>query len=92
MLLGESDMLWGSIRLPFDLAPLGMPGCPLLTPPTFLVPFAASSGGATLGLPIPNDSGLLGSRFYCQGLIADQSVNRLGATVSNGGASVIGGK
>ena len=92
MLVGESNTVWGSVGLPFDLGFLGMPGCPLLTPPTLLVPVTASNGIATLGLPIPNIQRFVGGRFYCQGLVLDLPANALGVTVSNGGASRIGGR
>ncbi len=92
MLVGESNTAWGNVGLPFDLGFLGMPGCPLLTPPTLLVPVTASSGVATLGLPIPNVQGFVGGRFYCQGLVLDLPANALGVTASNGGASRIGGR
>ena len=92
VLVGESNTVWGSVGLPFDLGFLGMPGCPLLTPPTLLVPVTASNGIATLGLPIPNIQRFVGGRFYCQGLVLDLPANALGVTVSNGGASRIGGR
>ena len=88
--LGFSRASWNGIALPFDLAPIGAPGCPLLVSPDFVLPLANLGGIAPLTLPIPNDAGLVGIRMFVQGWVSDPGANQLGIVVSNAGAGLIG--
>ena len=80
--------------MPFNLTPLGLPGCTLYA--TFEVyPFTtrltSSQGAASVLLVLPNDRNLVGGRFYNQWLIVDAPANPLGIVFTNGGAALIGG-
>ena len=90
--LGFSDTLWNGLTLPFDLGPLGAPGCTILAAPEILD--AAGSSDATgdlrLQLPIANDFGLVGLEFFHQLIALAPGANAAGIVVSNGGAGVIG--
>jgi hypothetical protein len=90
--LGWSKTSWGSLTLPFDLGPLGMPGCALRVSPElgFLVP--NRNGSARLDLWIPADGSLLGRPFHNQAVVMDRAANAFGAIVSNAGEGRIGAK
>jgi hypothetical protein len=86
---GFSRTRWNSWSLPFDLTPIGMPGCSLLASAEFCFPFFNWGGSATWTMLIPADTGLLGVRFYNQAAAIDRS-NAFGAIVTNAGVGVIG--
>ena len=92
LLLGDSRSQWGSIQLPFDLTPLGMPGCTLLAAPQVAVLLRNAGGIANYALQIPAAPSLLGATFYAQGVVTDASANPLGLTVSNAYQLAIGSK
>ena len=91
-LLGFSDTKWGSLKLPFDLTPLGAPGCHLNVSMAHATPAPISpvTKAGAIKLPIPGDPSLLGGSFYHQFLVQDGKANHLGFTLSNGGKGVIG--
>jgi hypothetical protein len=91
-LIGSSDQSWAGLALPFDLGPLGMPGCRLLVSIDLFLPLTTSSGTADLDLPIPNAPVLLGLAFHVQGMAVDPPASAFGVTVSNGCHAVIGGR
>lgn len=68
------------------------PGCSLYT--SFDLALGAIATGPTgyggIHAPLPSDPFLSGLRFYNQWLVLDASANRIGVTLSNGGAGVIG--
>jgi hypothetical protein len=84
MILGLAQFVPG-----FDLAVIGMPGCtqyvsldaaqsfPLLPQPQ-------------LGIPLPNNTGLVGFQIYVQGATLTPGINPLGLAVSNAGVMSIG--
>lgn len=91
--IGVSNSTWGSARLPFDLAIIGMPGCSLLTIYDIAVPLLAdASGTASVTFKTPNSAALLSAQLYKQALAGDTRANQLGATVSNGLSVRIGGR
>jgi hypothetical protein len=92
VLLGASDAVWNGTALPFDLGPLGMPGCQLLVDPEVVLPLAVAAGTGTFRLPVVPDPGLLGLSLYAQALAIDPLANLFGATVSNGLALTLGGR
>lgn len=87
--LGFSNETYGALRLPFDLAPIGMPSCELLVAADTTSILTNASGTARWDLAIPNVASLLGIRFYQQAFVLDASANTLGAIVSNAGYAVI---
>ena len=68
----------------------GMPGCWLWTEILLLgtAPTDAT-GGAQVGLPIPNDPGLADKAFYVQWFVVDAAANPAGLSTSPGGAVVV---
>jgi hypothetical protein len=87
--LGSSSQWWGSVRLPFDLAALGAPGCHLYTD---LVAVQVGRIAAVNGdrdnydvfWPTPAQASLLGARFTSQVWILAAQRNPLGVVTSNG--------
>lgn len=75
--------------LPFDLTPLGAPGCSIFN--DFGTSALGFHGGtaAEFRLAIPNIPGLVGVEFANQGFVSDPTVNALGITVSNSGIATI---
>jgi hypothetical protein len=81
----------GGLGLPFDLAPLGAPGCLLEVDPVEVQGLLADAQGiATAYLPIPGDRSLLGLSLHSQALVVDAGANVLGLTLSNRGTLRIG--
>jgi len=92
LLVGASSKSWGSTPLPFDLKPLGAPGCPLLVSPDLMLLLTNSGGTTTLAATIPTSYTLLGLEIFEQAYVLDSSANTLGIAVSNGGVARIGAK
>jgi hypothetical protein len=68
-----------------DLTLLGLPGCTLLCTPDVTLPFAPSAPIATLGVPVPNSTSLIGGSLHSQTLMLDPSLSgSLPAYLSNG--------
>ena len=84
---GLSNTRYGSLRLPFDLAPLGASGNELSVSLDILLPVALRTDpkgdyyGAGV-LPLPKSG--LPARLYGQALIIDAASNRLGIVTSRG--------
>ncbi|MEE9127512.1 MAG: hypothetical protein V3U11_10260 [Planctomycetota bacterium] len=88
---GSSNTSWNGTSLPLDMSPMGAPKCSLLVSPDLFVFLSSDANGrASVTLPIPNDSKLLGKNFHCQWAIADSTANQLGMILSNGGSGVLG--
>ncbi len=87
-IVGTSRATFGSLTLPFDLAPLGAPGNSLYARPTFLfsLPLTQSGGsyGGSLSLPLPSDPWFAGAKFFGQVFFADKASNSLGLVFSGG--------
>ena len=89
-LIGFSDTVWGSIPLPWDLAPLGAVGCKLFASGELIFGFTTSATGTfTHTLGVPNDNSLLGLKFYNQHVI-DEPTLPFGLVLGNAGAGKIG--
>lgn len=75
LVLGLSATAWSGQTLPFDLAPLGMPGCLLHTSveaSAFTVTTGpASKGRAAIPMVIPNDPALAGCNLLAQWLVLE---------------------
>lgn len=88
MLVGASDQSWYGNPLPLQLAPIGAPGCSLLTGPDVVHPTTNLFGTALWTATLP--AGLAGATIYNQGVILDASANSLGLTLTNGGRAIVG--
>ncbi len=92
LVLGPSKRNWGPLPLPFDLGPLGMKGCSLYTG-AYQAFFLPNRGGRALwSQAVPGTPGLVGGKFYSQGLVFDPGANLLGLTTTNGGEIQVGSK
>lgn len=89
-LAGFARDTWAGNPLPFDLAPMGMPGCPLLVDPlaTMLIPNLG--GTAIWTMTVPDRLEFAGGVFFVQGMVLEPGVNAAGATISNAGEIHVG--
>lgn len=90
MATGFSNQVYNGIPLPVDLAPAGMPGCPLYTALDLIDVISAAGGTAVWTVVVPSGPQFLGLPFYQQGASLDPGVNAFGAVLSNAAAGVIG--
>ena len=90
MFTGYSRTSWLGIPLPLNMAPIGMPGCSLLTSGQIILVLNVSAGVGSLALPLPADAALLVAPFYQQALIVDLPANPAGLILSNGAAGRFG--
>jgi hypothetical protein len=75
LLVGKDKSKWGALSLPFDLTPLGFPGCRIYTDVVQVVPTITQGGGSGQGygvLPInvPPYPILIGAKVYFQWAVA----------------------
>ena len=67
--VGFSRTTWGGIPLPVDLAPVGLPGCPLQNSMEQVLTLTAPiSGVVNWSIALPNNPLLLGAELFAQGL------------------------
>lgn len=87
---GLSDQVAGSVALPLDLTPYGLPGCQLRMSPDVSVMLSGPGTSATLALPIPPAlrQHLLGLPFFQQALVP----TAVGGAISNSVRGVIGSR
>ena len=90
--LGTSDAFWLGQPLPFDLAPIGAPGCSILAAPEIIESVGASSAAGDLRftIQVPDDLRLVGAQFFHQLVGLAPGLNSVGLIVTNGGAGTIG--
>lgn len=79
----------GATTLNIDLTAAGMTGCTLYTDPLVTLAAAATNGSASLSLPLPNVTTLIGTRFREQALVFDPAANAFGAALSTVGTAFI---
>jgi hypothetical protein len=91
LIVGDSTTNSNGTPLPFDLGPLGAPGCLIQASlgATMFTP-TDPAGGAVSTLSFPPNVSLFGFQFYDQWFVHDGAANALGFKVSNGGAGTIG--
>lgn len=92
IVFGASRTFWGPFVLPFDLAPLGMPGCELLVSLDATVGLMSAASTTTVNLTIPVFAPLVGVQLFAQANAVDPGSNMLGVSVSNGLALTIGAR
>ena len=90
-MIGGSDKFWGPVPLPFDLTPLGAPGCSLHTSVLISTSGLTSPAGAfDTSFPVPFDSSVVGATVYSQVLAVDQP-KAFPVTTTNGYSHVVPG-
>ena len=94
MVFGLSDRDDRGIGLPLALDAIGMPGCALLASTEVVQPVTFPAGDAVgqWTVQVPEDTALIGGRFYNQALVLDRAANPFGATVSNAATGVVGAR
>ena len=91
LLIGRSDVKWGPLNLPFDLGPLGAPGCSLWNDAvTFFAGPVGPQGKASVLLPIPKSPVLVGARLSAGWMNLDFKANALGVTTSSYAKLILG--
>jgi hypothetical protein len=75
---------------PVDLAPLGASGCNLYISPNFPFSVGTGTGSIAIKLPVPNNTALVGGRFWNQFIILDKNANNFGWVTSNHGLVFMG--
>lgn len=82
--LGTTDAgIWEGYLLPYEMGPIGAPGCHLLVEALAIFPtMSGSDGSATFPLSIPNMPSLQGVWIYFQGGALDLQANPLGMVTS----------
>jgi hypothetical protein len=82
--IGLSDTKWNPLTLPFDLAPVGAPGCFLWNDQLLVLPGPVNAAGnGTVPVPIPNVSEIVRARLYGSFAQQDAAANAFGWTTSN---------
>jgi hypothetical protein len=87
--LSFSRTSYGPLPLPFDLSPLGAPGCSLYVSLDFFQAkitgglIGAGAGSASFSWPLPSDPNLRGLDLYVQALTLDARANAFGMTTSH---------
>ena len=93
LVIGFSRRQWTGLSLPFDLSMIGAPDCTLYTSLNRTLPAMSDQAGrATVRLPIPDDTSLIGQTYYSQFVAIDPSANLLGLTTSNAMVATIGNR
>ena len=88
-IFGFSRTQYGAVTLPLDLTPYSAPGCTLYVSMDVLFPLTVAGGKSTWSLAVPPDSGLLGFRFYQQGVVFEAGANVHNAILTNAGEGCI---
>lgn len=89
LLLGASSATWGTTVLPWELAPINMPGCWLTVSADLTVPATVSAGAATVAAPIPANPTLVGQNFYAQWFSVANGANPFGGVTTQGSIGTI---
>ena len=88
---GTKNKTWGGLSLPFDLTPLGAPGCRILCSALVALPaLTGITGKASFQWNIPRMPSMVGGIFYHQWLVLDRKANGLGLVTSNGAKNKLG--
>lgn len=90
MITGASNTFSSLGPLPLDLTPLGVTGCSLRVGLDLLDALFTFGTTASWSLNIPNQTTLLGARFYQQAFVFDPPLNPFGGAMSNGAEWQVG--
>jgi hypothetical protein len=90
VLIGWSNTMAGTVPLPFNLGPLGAPGCQVRVSADASMLAVGGSGTVTYQLAIPWRLSFLGAVLYTQCLALNPSANALGAVTSDAAAAAVG--
>ena len=84
---------WGPFTLPFDLGPLGAPGCSWSVNVLITVALTSNSSGSASwpSIPVPNNPVLAGASFYDHAALLDPKANALGIVTTWSSKWTIGG-
>lgn len=89
-LLGSSSTSFGGTSLPYDLAPLGAPGCLLRVSIDVETGLAASGDPRAWNIALPGAPWLCGHRIHAQVVVLDTAANAAGLSLSNALTLVLG--
>jgi hypothetical protein len=91
LFFGRSDRDWNGVPLPFDLGPLGAPGCRLLASGQVIDLVATDGNGSgSHTYHVPDDRTVLGAVSYNHHVVLDRQANPLGLVTTRGGRGQIG--
>jgi hypothetical protein len=91
VLVGRNNTNHMGVPLPFDMGPLGAPGCNIYVEFVMALPTAMNSSGRhTARFTIPKMIGLYGIPVFGQYLIGDPFANNLGVVSTNGVSATLG--
>ena len=91
MVLGGSNTRFGTLALPFDMAPIGAASCFVYCDHAAVFPRTVNAfGGATVTINYPNDNALVGVPFYTQFFVLDSAANSLGIVTTPGQRTILG--
>ena len=89
---GFDNVDWEGNALPYNMAPLGAPGCLLRIDPNVTANVGATAAGVVnVPLLFPENTSLIGVQLWSQFLVLDPPVNAWGVTLSNAVRTTIGG-
>jgi hypothetical protein len=89
LMIGNSASDFGGIPLPFDMTPIGAPGCQIVN--NMLLSFAVAWTTSTfvrVDLTFPDDKSLVGITYFSQYLFFEPAANPLGIYTTNGRSNV----
>ncbi len=87
LMIGGSNVAWGSIPLPFDMGTIGAPGCQIVNDPAVVIPGVTGSfptGFMGVVFPTPNDPSIVGGTIYTQFVFVEAGANAIGLFTSAG--------
>jgi hypothetical protein len=91
LVIGDNNIIWGGLLLPYDLGPIGAPGCRVYSNHVLAIPGLNSTSTAYGGrwdfsMELPNDPLLAGLKVFMQfyNLVDVNAGNQLNISVSQG--------
>ncbi len=93
VVFGVSKTKWLWVNLPIGFSSLGAPGCTWYVSGEYMHPMLFSAkGSAGVEFYVPPDLSWIGRSIYEQGFLLDTKANKLGAVLTGGLQSKIGGQ
>jgi hypothetical protein len=87
LMIGNSNSMWGNISLPFDMTPIGAPGCVVVNNPAIVIGgMTISNPTGFMGVPVntPRDPSMVNQTIYTQFAFIEPGANPLGVFTSQG--------